>query len=84
MRDLAKLGKVLDTLVEQGANQVNGPSFEVDKPDEAYDEARVGALKKAQARAKDLCRCTGLEGPPHRQHQRRWVQHAAADADDAR
>lgn len=51
VRDLSKLGKVLDTLVEQGANQVNGPSFEVDKPDEAYDEARLGALKKAKARA---------------------------------
>ena len=61
MRDLAKLGKVLDTLVEQGANQVNGPSFEVDKPDEAYDEARLGALKKAQARAKTYADALGLK-----------------------
>ncbi len=61
VRDLGKLGKVLDTLVEQGANQVNGPSFEVDKPDEAYDEARVGALKKAQARAKTYADALGLK-----------------------
>lgn len=61
VRDLAKLGKVLDTLVEQGANQVNGPSFEVDKPDEAYDEARVGALKKAQARANTYADALGLK-----------------------
>ena len=61
VRDLAKLGKVLDTLVEQGANQVNGPSFEVDKPDEAYDEARVGALKKAQARARTYADALGLK-----------------------
>ena len=61
VRDLAKLGKVLDTLVEQGANQVNGPSFEVDKPDEAYDEARVGALQKAQARAKTYADALGLK-----------------------
>ena len=61
VRDLAKLGKVLDTLVEQGANQVNGPSFEVDKPDEAYDEARVGALKKAQARATTYADALGLK-----------------------
>ncbi len=61
VRDLAKLGKVLDTLVEQGANQVNGPSFEVDKPDEAYDEARLGALKKAQARAKTYADALGLK-----------------------
>lgn len=51
VRDLSKLGKVLDTFVAQGANQINGPSFEVDKPDEAYDEARIAAIKKSQARA---------------------------------
>ncbi|MFS8137641.1 MAG: SIMPL domain-containing protein, partial [Thermomonas sp.] len=61
VRDLSKLGKVLDTLVEQGANQVNGPSFEVDKPDAAYDEARVGALKKAQARATTYADALGLK-----------------------
>jgi uncharacterized protein YggE len=61
VRDLAKLGKVLDSLVAQGANQVNGPSFEVDKPDEAYDEARVGALKKAQAHAQTYASALGLK-----------------------
>ena len=60
VRDIAKLGKVLDTLVAQGANQVNGPSFEVDKPDEAYDEARIAALKKAQARAETYAKAMGL------------------------
>ena len=61
VRDLSKLGRVLDTLVEQGANQVNGPSFEVDKPDEAYDEARLGALKKARARAQTYADALGLK-----------------------
>ncbi len=61
VRDLSKLGKVLDTFVAQGANQVNGPSFEVDKPDEAYDEARVAALKKAQARAQTYAEALGLK-----------------------
>ncbi|MDQ3040122.1 MAG: SIMPL domain-containing protein, partial [Pseudomonadota bacterium] len=61
VRDLSKLGKVLDTLVQQGANQVNGPSFEVDMPDEAYDEARLGALKKAQARATTYADALGLK-----------------------
>lgn len=60
VRDIGKLGKVLDTLVAQGANQVNGPSFEVDKPDEAYDEARLLALKKAQARARTYADAMGL------------------------
>jgi uncharacterized protein YggE len=61
VRDLSRLGKVLDTFVEQGANQVNGPSFEVDKPDEAYDEARVAALQKAQARADAYADALGLK-----------------------
>ena len=61
VRDLSKLGKVLDAFVEQGANQVNGPSFEVDKPDEAYDEARVATLKKAQARAQTYADALGLK-----------------------
>ena len=61
VRDLSKLGKVLDAFVASGANQVNGPSFEVDKPDEAYDEARVEALKKAQARAKTYADALGLK-----------------------
>ena len=51
VRDIAKLGEVLDALVASGANQVNGPSFEIDQPEAAYDEARQAALKKAQARA---------------------------------
>lgn len=61
VRDLSKLGKVLDTFVEQGANQINGPSFEVDKPDEAYDEARIAAIKKAQARAQTYADALGLK-----------------------
>ena len=61
VRDLSKLGKVLDAFVEQGANQVNGPSFEVDKPDEAYDEARVAAIRKAQARAQTYADALGLK-----------------------
>jgi hypothetical protein len=60
VRDVAKLGKVLDALVASGANQVNGPSFEVDKPEEAYDEARLAAVKKAQARAETYARALGL------------------------
>ena len=51
VRDIAKLGNVLDALAAQGANQINGPQFEIDQPEPVYDEARLAALKKAQARA---------------------------------
>jgi len=60
VRDIGKLGKVLDALVASGANQVNGPSFEIDQPEEAYDEARRGALEKAQARAAMYAKTLGV------------------------
>ena len=61
VRDIGKLGKVLDALVANGANQVNGPTFEIDKPDEAYDEARIAALRKAEARAQTYANAMGLK-----------------------
>jgi len=60
VRDIGKLGRALDALVASGANQVNGPSFEVDQPDAAYDEARRAALEKAQARAAMYAKTLGL------------------------
>lgn len=60
VHDIAKLGKAIDALVASGANQVNGPSFEVDKPEPAYDEARRAALDKAQARAAMYAKTLGL------------------------
>lgn len=60
VRDIGKLGKVLDALVASGANQVNGPMFEIDEPEAAYDEARRAALAKSQARAKMYADALGL------------------------
>ena len=61
VRDIAKLGKVLDALAAQGANQINGPSFEIDQPEPVYDEARLAALKKAQTRAQTYAKSLGLQ-----------------------
>ena len=61
VRDIAKLGKVLDALAAQGANQINGPQFEIDQPEPVYDEARLAALKKAQARAQTYATSLGLQ-----------------------
>lgn len=60
IRDIGKLGKVLDALVASGANQINGPTFEVDQPEPAYDEARRAALDKAQARAQMYAKALGM------------------------
>ncbi|MCD0257285.1 SIMPL domain-containing protein [Xanthomonas melonis] len=61
VRDIAKLGKVLDALVANGANDINGPSFSIDQPEPVYDEARTAALKKAQARADTYAKSLGLK-----------------------
>ena len=60
LRDLARAGGVLDALVAAGANQISGPSFALDHPDEALDEARTQALAKARARAELYARAAGL------------------------
>jgi uncharacterized protein len=60
VRDVGGLGAVLDALVASGANQVHGPSFEIDKPEAVYDEARRAALEKARARATMYADSLGL------------------------
>jgi uncharacterized protein YggE len=60
-RNLGAFGKVIDTLVSTGANQVSGPSFQVDQPDPALDEARVDAVKKARERANLYARAIGMK-----------------------
>ena len=42
VRDLDKLGEVLDELVTSGANQMNGIAFGVSKAETLKDEAREG------------------------------------------
>lgn len=59
-RDVAKSGAILDTLVKQGANQINGPNLVVDKPEAAQDEARLAAVKTARERAELYASSTGL------------------------
>ena len=61
LRELGKAGAVLDALVKQGANQINGPTFTLDNPDAATDEARTEAVKHAQSRANLYAAATGLK-----------------------
>jgi len=59
-RDLENFGKVIDTLAAAGANQVNGPMFQMDNPEPALDEARVDAIRVARRRAELHAEATGL------------------------
>ncbi len=61
VRDLAKLGDVLDQLVEAGANQASGLEFEVSKAETLKDTARKDAMANALRRAKLLAEASGAE-----------------------
>ena len=59
-RDIATSGAILDTLVAQGANQINGPALSIDRPEAALDEARLSAMATARARAALYALAAGL------------------------
>ena len=61
VRDLTKLGDVLDELVTLGANQMGGLHFEVSKADALKDAARTEAIANALRRAKLLAAAAGAE-----------------------
>lgn len=60
-RDVAKSGAILDALVKQGANQIDGPNLSLDQPDAALDEARTDAVRRARARAELYARAAGMQ-----------------------
>jgi uncharacterized protein len=59
-RDIRNSGKILDALVSQGANQINGPSLTIDKLEAALDEARARAVAAGRARAELYARSLGM------------------------
>jgi uncharacterized protein YggE len=59
-RDIRNSGRILDALVSEGANQINGPNLVVDKPEAALDEARARAVAAGRARADLYARSLGM------------------------
>jgi uncharacterized protein YggE len=59
-RDIRNSGRILDALVAEGANQINGPTLTIDKPEAAYVEARAAAVKAGRARAELYARALGM------------------------
>jgi uncharacterized protein len=60
VRRLGEMGRIIDTLISAGANQVDGPSFTLDEPRAALDEARAEAVATARQRAEIYARAAGL------------------------
>ena len=59
-RDIANAGRILDALVEAGANQIDGPMLYIERPEEALDEARTRAIATARQRAELYARALGM------------------------
>lgn len=59
-RDIAESGRILDALVAEGANQINGPNLGIERPETALDEARTAAIATARARAELYARTLGM------------------------
>ena len=61
VRDLDKLGDLLDTMVQAGANTVNSIQFDVANKDKALAPARDAAVKDATAKAQELAAAAGMQ-----------------------
>ena len=61
LRDVKRVGAVVDALVAAGGNQIDGPSFTVAEPAPLLDRARVQALQEAQRRATLYAQAAGLK-----------------------
>jgi uncharacterized protein len=61
IRELTKVGNVLDAVVEAGANNIWGVSFSVEDTKAALAEARGKAVVDAQARAQELAGLAGVQ-----------------------
>jgi uncharacterized protein YggE len=61
VRDLQKLGEMLDAVVRSGANTINSISFDVADKSAAFSEARKLAVDDAISQAKELAAAAGVE-----------------------
>ena len=70
MRDLDKLGTVLEAALEDGANRLGGLNFGLRDPEPLMDAARAAAVADAMRRARVFAQAAGLTlGPVLRMHE---------------
>jgi uncharacterized protein len=60
LRRVGDMGRIVDALAQSGANEIHGPSFTVDEPRAALDEARTAAVAEARQRAELYARAAGM------------------------
>jgi uncharacterized protein YggE len=59
LRDIKKVGPLLDAMVVAGATNINGPTFAIDNPAPMLVQARGAALKSAKAQADFYAQAAG-------------------------
>jgi uncharacterized protein YggE len=59
VRQIGRLGEVLDKVVSFGSNQIGGISFSVSEPEALMDKARVQAIETARERAELYAEAAG-------------------------
>jgi len=60
IRDLDKIGAIIETATSNGANQVGNISFEVENKDEYQEQVRKQAIDKAKEKAETLANQLGV------------------------
>ncbi len=61
IRDMAKIGDIIQGATGAGANEIGGLQFTIDKEDELRNQARDEAIEKAKAKAKKLASKLGVK-----------------------
>ena len=61
VRDLTKMGEVLTTMVDLGANNIYGINFDVTDRESALKEARLAAIADAKLQADELAAAAGVK-----------------------
>lgn len=61
LRDLERLGVVLDQIIGAGANEMNGISFQREDSSDMQDEARADAVRDAHRRAMVMAEAAGVQ-----------------------
>jgi len=60
IRDLANAGPILDQVVQAGANNISGLSFDIADPSKLQAEARTKAIAAARAKAEAMASAAGV------------------------
>lgn len=61
IRDMTKIGTIIQAATESGANQMSNLAFVVDKEDEFKKQARAEAIEKAKEKAQELASQLGIK-----------------------